>query len=119
MATGTPPGICKIDNILSQPSVELVDFIGTPITGKLVKAATIPGKCAAPPAPAIITCKPLLRAVFAYSTIRSGVRCAETTVNSKGILKVFKVSAAACMIGKSLSLPIMIPTCAGVDIIFI
>ena len=74
VATGTPPGICKIDNILSQPSAELVDLIGTPITGKLVNAATIPGKCAAPPAPAIITCKPLLRAVFAYSTILSGVR---------------------------------------------
>ena len=36
------------------------DFIGTPITGKDVKDAVIPGKCAAPPAPAIITSIPLI-----------------------------------------------------------
>jgi hypothetical protein len=43
----------------SQPSIELEDFIGTPITGRLVIAAIIPGKCAAPPAPAIMIFNPL------------------------------------------------------------
>ena len=44
------------------PIVEIVsideaflDLTGTPMTGKLVKEATMPGKCAAPPAPAIMT----------------------------------------------------------------
>ena len=34
VATGIPEGICKIDNTESQPSIELDDKIGTPITGK-------------------------------------------------------------------------------------
>lgn len=33
VATGIPEGICKIDRMLSQPSIELDDLIGTPITG--------------------------------------------------------------------------------------
>ena len=45
--------------------IELEDLMGTPMTGKLVMAATIPGKCAAPPAPAMITFNPLLRAFLA------------------------------------------------------
>ena len=44
VATGTPPGICKIDKTESQPSIELLDFIGTPITGSGDIEATIPGK---------------------------------------------------------------------------
>jgi hypothetical protein len=63
VATGTPLGICKIDKIESHPSMELEDLIGTPITGKLVIAAIIPGKCAAPPAPAMIIFNPLSLAV--------------------------------------------------------
>ena len=34
VATGTPPGICRIDNIESQPSIEFLDFTGTPMTGR-------------------------------------------------------------------------------------
>ena len=52
---------------------------GTPITGSVVKEATMPGKCAAPPAPAIITLIPLDDACCANSTISSGIRCAEIT----------------------------------------
>ena len=59
MATGTPPGICRMDKTESQPSIELDDFTGTPITGIGVIEATIPGRCAAPPAPAITTLIPL------------------------------------------------------------
>ncbi len=63
-----------MDNTESHPSIELDDLIGTPITGSDVIEATIPGRCAAPPAPAIITFNPLPFAFCAYSTIRSGVR---------------------------------------------
>ena len=51
-------------------------------TGSGVIAAVIPGKCAAPPAPAIIAFKPRSRAVRAYWTNRSGVRFADTTLVS-------------------------------------
>ena len=82
VATGTPPGICKIDRTESQPSMEFLDFTGTPITGKGDKEATIPGKCAAPPAPAIITLIPLSWAVLLYSNNFSGVLCADTISTS-------------------------------------
>ena len=65
VATGIPFGICKIDKIESQPSIEFDDLIGTPTTGSGVIEATIPGKCAAPPAPAIMTFIPRSCAVFA------------------------------------------------------
>jgi hypothetical protein len=55
VATGTPPGICKIDKTESHPSIELLDFTGTQLLVIGDIDATIPGKCAAPPAPAIIT----------------------------------------------------------------
>ena len=51
--TGIPLGICAIDNKLSKPFNFLLS-IGTPITGKFEIAAIIPGRCADPPAPAII-----------------------------------------------------------------
>jgi hypothetical protein len=41
--------------------------IGTPSTGSEVIEAVIPGKCAAPPAPAITTLKPRSFAEWAYS----------------------------------------------------
>jgi len=47
-------------------------FTGTPTTGNGVNPATIPGKRAAPPAPAIIILNPLVAAHCAYSTILSG-----------------------------------------------
>src|SRR5690242_2842764 len=34
VATGTPAGICKMESTESQPSIELEDFTGTPITGR-------------------------------------------------------------------------------------
>ena len=81
VATGTPLGICTIDNNESCPC-KCLEATGTPSTGSIVLAATIPGKCAAPPAPAIITSKPFEAAVSANSNIKSGVRCAETTFAS-------------------------------------
>ena len=57
---------------------EMDDLQGTPITGSVVCAATTPGRCAAPPAPAIITFIPLLIAFFANAETSSGTRCAES-----------------------------------------
>src|ERR1700676_1738668 len=64
VATGMPFGICNMDKIESHPSRELDDLIGTPITGRDVREATIPGKCAAPPAPAIFILNPLSHIIF-------------------------------------------------------
>src|SRR5262249_12494493 len=55
--TGTPGGICTIEYSESCPDSAL-DSIGTPNTGRLVSEAVMPGRCAAPPAPAMITLKP-------------------------------------------------------------
>ena len=57
VATGTPPGICTIDKRESIPLRARL-LIGTPTTGTIVCPATIPGRCAAPPAPAITDLKP-------------------------------------------------------------
>ena len=53
LPTGIPFGICTIDNKLSNP-FNLRLSTGTPITGIVVNDAIIPGKCAEPPAPAIL-----------------------------------------------------------------
>ena len=52
--TGTPAGICAIDSSESMP-FNALDCIGTPNTGNRVLAASMPGRCAAPPAPAMMT----------------------------------------------------------------
>ena len=64
VATGTPAGICTIDSSESRPS-SLASGTGTPITGSGVAEATMPGRCAAPPAPAMITSMPRPAAVRA------------------------------------------------------
>ena len=73
VATGTPAGICTIDSSESRPPSDF-DCTGTPRTGRVVLAAVMPGRCAAPPAPAISTSRPRARAPEAYSNNRSGVR---------------------------------------------
>ncbi len=55
------------------------DLTGTPTTGSVVIDATMPGRWAAPPAPAMMTRIPRPRAVLAYSHNKSGVRWALTT----------------------------------------
>ena len=107
-----PEGICKIERIESQPSIEFDDFIGTPITGMGVNAAIIPGKCAAPPAPAIITRIPLAYAFLEKSIDCCGVLCAERAFISKGISNSSNILAACSIIGKSEVLPIIMLTFA-------
>ena len=69
VATGTPFGIWTIDSSESSPFSAAL-CTGTPITGSTVCAATMPGRCAAPPAPAMITSRPRSAAVVAYSAIQ-------------------------------------------------
>src|SRR5262249_11005457 len=78
---------------------------GTPSTGSSVWAATIPGRCAAPPAPAMMTSRPRASASPANSAIRAGVRCAETTRHSWGTSNGVRVGAAGCSVSKSDFLP--------------
>src|SRR5690242_15524476 len=85
-------------------------FMGTPSTGSGVSAAVMPGRWAAPPAPAMMTLKPFLRALCANSYSRLGVRWAETILASKPILSAARVAAACCMVDQSDWLPMMIAT---------
>ena len=64
VATGIPLGICTIDKSESSP-LKCLEATGTPNTGTIVFAANIPGKCAAPPAPAMIALIPRFAAVSA------------------------------------------------------
>ncbi|GMA20352.1 hypothetical protein GCM10025862_23730 [Arsenicicoccus piscis] len=57
VATGTPAGIWTMDSSESMPS-RYFSGTGTPITGSGVTAASMPGRWAAPPAPAMMTCSP-------------------------------------------------------------
>ena len=87
--TGTPPGICTIERSESSPLSAAV-CTGTPSTGSIVCAEVMPGRCAAPPAPAMITSMPRDSAPCANSAIQTGVRWAETTCFSNGTSKLLE-----------------------------
>ena len=57
VATGIPAGICTMDSSESRP-LSAFDCTGTPSTGSVVLEAAMPGRWAAPPAPAMITSMP-------------------------------------------------------------
>ena len=82
-------------------------------------AASIPGRCAAPPAPAIMTSSPRPSASRPYSKSRSGVRWAETTRASWGMPSSSRTSTACRSVSQSDRLPITTPTrgdgSAGID----
>ena len=84
VATGTPFGIWTMDSRESMPCKQ-VDGTGTPNTGTIVLAASIPGKCAAPPAAAMMIFSPRGSASSAYWKSQSGVRWAETIRASWGM----------------------------------
>jgi hypothetical protein len=107
--TGIPAGICTIESSESMPDRALL-CTGTPKTGKTVCEAVMPGRCAAPPAPAIITSTPRHSACLANSKSKSGVRCAETTRVSCATPKSFKTSDAFRIVSQSDVLPIIIAT---------
>ena len=83
---------------------------GTPMTGRVVRAAKAPARCAAMPAAAIMTFIPLSAAVPANSAARSGVRCAESMRTTGSISKFFNCSIQLCITGKSLSEPMITAT---------
>ena len=58
------PGICTIERSESRP-LRLLLSTGTPMTGSVVWLATMPGRWAAPPAPAMIRRSPRRCAVLA------------------------------------------------------
>src|SRR5947209_7353387 len=107
--TGIPAGIWTIDRSESIPFKALLST-GTPKTGTVVCAATIPARCAAPPAPAMITSRPRPSASEANSAIQRGVRCAETTRHSYGTPNRFSTSAACRIVSQSDVLPMMTAT---------
>jgi len=88
----------------------VLPLTGTPITGNGVEAAIIPGRCAAPPAAAMITLKPLATADEANSVMRRGVRWAEVMVTWKGIPRVVSSSRPGLRTGRSESEPIVTAT---------
>ena len=61
VATGIPAGIWAMESRASKPRRALPGM-GTPSTGRGVRAAAIPGRWAAPPAPAMIKRSPRFRA---------------------------------------------------------
>ena len=71
VATGMPEGICTVASRASRPS-KVEDFTGTPMTGRVVWAASTPARWAAFPAAAMMTPKPFSRAVFENSAAASG-----------------------------------------------
>src|SRR5688500_13813628 len=113
VATGMPPGICTIDSRESMPS-RYVSGTGTPMTGRGVTEASIPGRWAAPPAPAMTTDRPRVWACRPQSIISVGIRCAETTSASQATPSSVRISPASCITGQSESDPITMPTFAAV-----
>src|SRR6478735_12315176 len=113
VATGMPPGIWTIDSRESMPS-RYFSGTGTPITGSGVTEASMPGRWAAPPAPAMTTDSPRVWACRPHSIISVGIRCAENTSASHATPSSVRISPAACMTGQSESEPITMPTNACV-----
>ena len=107
--TGTPAGICTMLSNESSPFSAL-DCTGTPSTGRSVLLAHMPGRCAAPPAPAINTSNPRPAADAAYSNSKSGVRCALTTRHSCGTPSSANCADACCIVSQSDWLPMIMPT---------
>src|SRR5205085_10021640 len=77
--------------------------------------AVIPGRCAAPPAPAMMTLKPAALAPLAKAYSRSGVRWAETIRLSLATPSASSVSAAKRMVSQSDWLPMMMATGAVIQ----
>ena len=105
-ATGMPEGICTVESRASSPP-RSDPLIGTPMTGRAVFAAMTPARCAALPAKATITPKPLSAAVFANSAVLSGVLCALMICASYGISSFLSTETAFSAMGRSESLPRM------------
>ena len=74
--TGTPPGIWTMERRLSRPVSALIHRHAE--HRKRRQRSGHAGRCAAPPAPAMIDLEAHSLRALAKATMRSGVRCAET-----------------------------------------
>lgn len=88
---------------------------GTPMTGSGLTEASIPGRWAAPPAPAMIARSPRPSACSPYAIISRGIRWAETTSTSYATPNSSRALAAASMTGQSESEPITMPTTGAAE----
>src|SRR5262245_25184566 len=113
VATGTPPGICTVDSSASSPCRD-EEGRGTPITGRVVCAATTPARCAACPAPRMATPKPFSSSPAAMRAVSCGVRWALVTSISNGMPKAWSVRVASSITGRSESLPMATQTLSPV-----
>ncbi|SVB02774.1 uncharacterized protein METZ01_LOCUS155628, partial [marine metagenome] len=118
VATGIPGGICTVEYNASIP-FKGPPSIGTPMTGSVVCAAMAPARCAALPAPAMITSMPRLLALSAYSIVVFGDLCADDIVISKEISNSSKILAHSFILSKSESLPITMLTKAFSAVMYI
>src|SRR5574344_546701 len=82
-------------------------LIGTPITGRDVIAAAMPGRWAAPPAPAMTMPTPRSLAEAMHSQQNAGVRRALITFFSYGTPNSSRISQAADITSQSLFEPII------------
>ena len=106
---GCPPASARSNGASPGPP-RCRDATGTPSTGTIVLAASIPGRWAAPPAPAMIARRPRPAACSAYSNISSGIRWALTTRASCATPNSVSTSTAFDIVGQSLADPITTPT---------
>src|SRR5664280_2254623 len=109
VAIGMPAGICTIESSESIPSSR-DSGTGRPITGRTVTEASMPGRCAAPPAAPIRTPSPRSAAEAPYSSSSWGVRWAESTRTSETTPSWSRMSRAGATTVQSESLPITMPT---------
>ena len=114
MATGTPPGIITVESRASAP-FKGPPSIGTPMTGRVVCAATAPAKCAAKPAAQMKTPQSRATASATYSAVACGVRWADVTRTSNRTESESSTCAQACIVGQSDSEPINTATHAIVS----
>ncbi|MCY1374446.1 hypothetical protein D9M69_617870 [compost metagenome] len=76
----------------------------------MVFDASMPGRWAAPPAPATIAVSPRPAALSAYANSASGIRWAETTFASWLIPNCWRISTAWRIVSQSEFEPITTPT---------
>src|SRR5581483_12501182 len=109
-ATEAPSGICTIESRASMP-LSAPRSRGTPMTGRSARrSAILPGRWAAPPAQAMITCTDAGRFSICRTTVRKS-RCTELICTRQVIPNsCLSVFTAFIISGRSESLPIVTST---------